>query len=380
MKLINYLEKIDHHYNMKYDFLTQSKYTNKNIFNSVDELFVLLKSFDYINEVLKNNKIDDRIEIEHHNKNTEYHSLFNDFIEKKININQLKDKLVDYFCNNNDIKKGIKEIDDYKKSYDLQNIKDEKTNKKYEYNLDSLYDKSFRLLMPTKINLDIKFKNKTVLFSSGVTQLNFREFFVIYHDMLFHLLSDPNVIEKFDYQKEFGSFSNPYGYSPQEILKELFSLQTNAIAPNPSYSIKYGVQDKSYDLFKNLKESFENRKIPLTWEKFREVFKNYPKLLKIFPPKDYPDDHYFIKPNKKTNINVTPGSTDKIMKFHQISGSIFQGEDDLIKNFEGEIAFVLKRIGDLINKVKKNNNLKYIKKIFKDNRIIEMFEPDYHLK
>ena len=360
MKLINYFEKIEQHYNIKSDFLVHS---SENIFNSIDELFIFVKSFDYINKVLKDHKVDGIINIEMHDTiNDEYNQLFKKFINKEININELKQKIADYYSKSEEIKEIIEEINNYKKTINPDKFK-----------LNYLHEKLFRTLYPKRVGLILKFRDKMVDYTSGFPMMNFRSFFNNYHDMLFHLLSDPNVVNKFK-SDEYGDFSNPYGFTPQEILKELFSLQTGAIAPNTSYDVKFGQLDNQYDFFKELKISFNNRNIPLKWKNFREVFKDYPKIIGLFKVKDFPDDDYFINPdNNEKNIRVTPGNVKKIMKHHAISSSTFQGNNDAIKNFEGEIAFVLKQIGELVNKFKKKDNSKYIKQIFKDDNFIKLF-------
>jgi hypothetical protein len=362
INLITYLERIDQHFNINSNFLINRVRKERNIFDAIDELYIFVKSIDYINEALEKNNIKDRVSIVFFDsQNSEYDNLIKDFINKKIYRNQLKDKIVEYYSKNKDFNKKIKRYVLFK-------------NKGKD---DFYLDEISRSLYPKNISLDFKFKNKNFSISPSFGFMNFKSYFNQYHDLLFHLLSEPDVVEKFTDLDTYGSFTEPSGYTPEEILKELFSLQTNSVSPSGEDIASFHLKYSNYNFFEKLSSYFEKQNYPLTWKKFREVFINYPKLLRLFPINKYPDEDYFIKrfdSFKDDKIKVTPGSTKKIIKQYQISPDSFQGTTDKIKNFEGEIAFVLKRTADLIDKIKReNNNIKYIKELFKDPKLVELF-------
>jgi hypothetical protein len=365
INLIFYLERINQHYNINSNFLIHSEKKSQNIFDSIDELYVFLKSIDYINEVLKENKIKDILEIRiFKNQKSDYFNLLEDFINKKIYSDQLKQKLVEYYINNNEIKKLIQQYHQLKK---------ENSSK-----IDSILEKISRSLFPKSIQFELIFKNKHISTISSFPFMNFKSFFDTYHEILFHLLSSPRSVTKFDDISKYGSFGDPKGYSPEEILKELFALQTNHVTTGGNEKIDFLYTLDNYNFFEKLKFSFDRRRIPLTWKKFRDVFKNYPKIIKLFPTSKYPDDHYFFYSKSKKDAIVTPGSSEKILKLYNISQNSFHSKKDSIKNFEGEIAYVLSRISELIKKIKRKDNSKYIKQIFKDPEIIKLFDPiDY---
>ena len=323
LKLIKYFEKIEQHYNIKDNFLIRGKLEDLDIFDAIDTFYVFIKSFDEINDILNKNNVNKKItfKVIKNNVNKNISSLFSDFLNKKIHINQLKQGIVD--LNNN------------------FNIKEQ------DYN-----------------NLIIGlYLNDKKVDSFSINNSNFKTFFNQYHEHLFHLLSDPSVLYKFN-KKQYGDFFEPEKYSASQILKELFSTQTNSIAflDLEDYPINFGKVGDDMNFFENIKYHLEQQNKLPNWKNFRDKFKDYPKILKLFPKEKYLDDYYFIEPDDKS-IPFKIGDQNKILMAHQIIGDLFQGKKEKIKNFENEIAYVIKKSTDLIEKISSKNNDKYLKQL-----------------
>lgn len=325
LKLIKYFEKIEQHYNNinKDNFLIRGKLEDLDIFDAIDTFYVFIKSFDEINDILNKNNVNKKItfKIIKNKVNKKISSLFSDFLNKKIHINQLKQGIVD--LNNN------------------FNIKEQ------DYN-----------------NLIIGlYLNDKKVDSFSINNSNFKTFFNQYHEYLFHLLSDPKVLYKFDKQ-QYGDFFEPKKYSASQILKELFSTQTNSIAfvDMEDYPINFGEVGDDMDFFQTIKYHLEQENKLPNWKNFRNKFKDYPKILKLFPKEKYLDDYYFIEPDDKS-IPFKIGDQNKIRMAHQVIGDLFQGKKEKIKNFENEIAYVIKKSTDLIKKISSKNNDKYLKQL-----------------
>ena len=327
LKLIKYFEKIEQHYNINKDnFLIRGKLEDLDIFDSIDTLYVFMKSFDEINDILNKNEINKKItfKVIKNRVNKNISSLFSDFLNKKIHINQLKQGIVN-LNNNFNVK-----IQDYNNLLIGLYLNDKKVD---SFNID---------------------KN------------NFKSFFNQYHEYLFHLLSDPSVLYKFNKQK-YGDFFEPKKYSASQILKEFFSTQTNSIAflDAEDYPIEFGKVGADMNFFETIKYHLQQENKLPNWKNFRDKFKDYPKILKIFPQKKYPDNYYFIKPEDDL-IPFKEGDQNKIFMAHQVIGDLFQGKKDKIKNFENEIAYVIKKSTDLIARLNLKSNDKFLKQLKED--------------
>lgn len=324
LKLIKYFEAIKQHYNINKDnFLIRGKLEDLDIFDEIDTLYVFIKSFDEINDILKKNNVNKKItfKVIKNNVNKNISLLFSDFLNKKIHVNQLKQGIVD-LNNNFNIK-----VQDY-----------------------------------NNLIIGLYLNNKKAD-SFNFNNSNFKTFFNQYHEYLFHLLSDPSVLYKFN-KKKYGDFFKPEKYSASQILKELFSSQTNPIAffdvdDNP---INFGEIGNDYSLFEMIRYHLEQQNKLPNWKNFRDKFKDYPKILKLFPKEKYPDNYYFIEPDDNS-IPFKIGDQNKILMAHQVIGDLFQGKKDKIKNFENEIAYVIKKSTDLIEKISSRSNDKYLKQL-----------------
>jgi hypothetical protein len=338
MNFTQYLEAIQQHYNIDSNFVLRS-YDPDNLkdkfFDNFDQLNIFRISLKYINNVLKENKVNKKLILEVKKTpktNTEVFNVFNDFVQEKININDLKQKIVDFL-------------------------------NEQKITMDQIRD-SFGL----KIKITLEKPSISESLHVPLLIADYKVFFETYHDFLFHLLSDPQIIYKFKKEKN-SDFDQPINYSPSNILKELFSTQTNpfrASVDDLVYDkLKFGEIVDDYDIFEKMSYWFNERNIPLTWKNFRKEIKNFPKIIKLFPSSIYPDDHYFYEPKDydPNTMNVTFGDTNKIIMAHQIKPDLFQGKKDKIKNFEGEISFILKKVKDLIDKHNKFNNNKYLNQL-----------------
>ena len=100
MNFIQHLEAIQQHYNIDSNFVLRS-YDPDNLkdkfFDNFDQLNIFRISLKYINNVLKENKVNKKLILEVKKTpktNTEVFNVFNDFVQEKININDLKQKLL----------------------------------------------------------------------------------------------------------------------------------------------------------------------------------------------------------------------------------------------------------------------------------------------
>ena len=86
LKLIKYFEAIKQHYNINKDnFLIRGKLEDLDIFDEIDTLYVFIKSFDEINDILNKNNVNKKItfKVIKNNVNKNISLLFSDFLNKK---------------------------------------------------------------------------------------------------------------------------------------------------------------------------------------------------------------------------------------------------------------------------------------------------------
>ena len=369
MKLINYFEVvIDEKIKELYDFDLQLD-IKKNLFDYID-LFCIIKYVTSIaKEFFKKNNVSDqniydlKLQAFVFSKDEEMYKIyqklqiiFEDFLKSDLNINlddilkkpnysfrdEIKNKIV-AFIKDNDI---LKKMSFEKLSFE---ISEKFTIEKY-----STYQNSYR--------------NIQGLFNS------------LFHDYIFHSMSEINSVNKFDNEDAFGNFDNPYGYDPIEMFKELQAIQTNFISTTKSRSDRKNTSLILNNIKKSIyglkKDDWGKNDPDITWKQFRDTFKGYDTFLKLFPKKNFPD-------NKDVDF---PGMVDELIEdayenskdfFYRYSdqqnlpgfsrknqldlSKMYPKYDDKINKFESVQRIILRHVAPFIKSSGKNEV--YINKI-----------------